>query len=64
MSNLWSWWPVLTVPFPYMPNGVQIDLTPVNDFLELCGNAVGLLVLFVAAFLIIRRLLVSFSGGD
>lgn len=65
MGDLWAWWPVLRVPFPYMPGGVvEIDLTPVGDFLAACGGVVGGLVLFVVGFLLMRRLMVSFSGGD
>lgn len=62
--DYFEWWPVMTVPFPYMEDGVQIDFTPVGEFLTGCGQVVGPLLLFIAAFLILRRLLVSFSGGD
>lgn len=60
----WSWWPVLTVPFPHMPDGILLDLTPVDTFLRDVGGIVGPLVVFVGVFLVVRRLLVSFSGGD
>lgn len=60
----WSWWPVLTVPFPFMPDGVRLDLTPVDEFMRACGAIVGPLVVFVMVFLVVRKLLVSFSGGD
>ena len=60
----WSWWPVLRVPFPFVDGGVVVDLTMVDVFLRDCGSVVGPLLVFVAVFLIVRRLLVSFSGGD
>lgn len=60
----WTWWPVLVIPFPYMEHGLELDLSIVDDFLHLVGGAVGPLVVFVAVFLIARRLYVSFSGGD
>lgn len=60
----WSWWPYLTVPFPYVDGGVQVDFTPLDDFLSMVGGAVGPLLAFVGVFLLVRRILVSFSGGD
>lgn len=61
----WSWWPRLVVPLPYYPEpGVVVDFTPVDEFLRACGSIVGPLLVFVLAFLVIRKLLVSFSGGD
>lgn len=60
----WSWWPRLTVPFPYTEEGVTFDFTPVDEFLHLVGDAVGPLLVFVGVFLIARNLYVSFSGGD
>lgn len=60
----WSWWPYLVVPFPFTEDGVTLDFTPVGDFLSMVFSVVGPLVVFVSVFLIVRRILVSFSGGD
>lgn len=60
----WSWWPYLEVPFPFTDEGVVLDFTPVDDFLTMVFSVVGPLLVFVAVFLIVRRILVSFSGGD
>lgn len=60
----WSWWPYLTVPFPFTDGGVTLDFTPVDSFLKMVFQVAGPMVVFVAVFLIVRRLLVSFSGGD
>lgn len=64
MTLDWSWWPVLTVPFPYCTDGLRVDLTWVDTFLRGVGSIVGPLAVFVGVFLAVRRLVVSFSGGD
>lgn len=60
----WSWWPVLHVPFPFMPDGLEVDFSLVDGFMRDVGAVVGPLIVFVGVFLVVRRLLVSFSGGD
>ena len=39
-----------------------MDFTPVDTFLRMVFSVVGPLLVFVAVFLIVRRILVSFSG--
>lgn len=60
----WSWWPYLEIPFPFMDEPATLDLTILDTFLHGAGAVVGGLLVFVVVFLIVRRLLVSFSGGD
>ena len=59
----WSWWPYLEVPFSVRGGGFVMDFTPVDTFLRMVFS-VGPLLVFVAVFLMVRRILVSFSGGD
>lgn len=59
-----SWWPVLVLPFPYLEDGITLDFTPVDQYLHMVGDVVGPLLVFIAVFLIVRRLVVSVSGGD
>ena len=54
----------MEVPFPFTDEGVTLDFTPVDTFLHMVFTVVGPLLVFVAVFLIVRRILVSFSGGD
>lgn len=47
-----------------MDEPATLDLTILDEFLRDAGAVVGGLLVFVVVFLIVRRLLVSFSGGD
>lgn len=58
-----SWWPILTVPFPYVENGLVLDLTWINDVLAAAGRVVGPLLVFVAVFFAVRGLVVNWRGG-
>lgn len=59
-----SWWPVLTLEFPYAPQGLVIDFTWLDEVLTMAGAALGPLLLLVAAFFAVRGLFVNWKGGD
>lgn len=59
-----SWWPVLTVPFPYTENGITVNFTWLDSVLTTAGAVVGPLLLLVASFFAIRRLFVNWKGGE
>lgn len=59
-----SWWPVLTLPFPFVEDGLRLDLTWLNDVLVTAGRVAGPLLVFVGVFFAVRSLLVNWKGGD
>lgn len=59
-----SWWPVLTVPFPYTGGeGFELDFTWLDDLLSFVGDTVGPLLLIVGVFYAMRSLFVNWKGG-
>lgn len=59
-----SWWPRLTVPFPYCEGGWVIDFTWVDQLLHMFGRVAGPLLLVTGVFFAARALFVNWKGGD
>lgn len=64
MSIDLSWWPYLTVPFPYCEGGLVVNFTWLDQLLIMFGRVVGPLLLATFVFFAARALFVNWKGGE